>query len=1483
MITVLVLLSIGTCYGINTASPDHFVPIYTGNPYLPMTIVVSNATIDGIDMVAGDEIGIFDVNSDGDTICVGYGVLTGPIGTPFFITASTDDPTTTIQDGFIESHTIIYSLWDASAGIEIWSPAVSYNTTAGVDVFTSFGTAYITITGLSYQLFAVAGGPYEEVADQSGFASVTLDGSASVSLDNTIVDWDWQWSGGSSTGETTTVDFAEGTTNVTLTVTDGDGNTATDQATVVIYPYGTHFIPDYLPSNPYQPMSIIVTVGNLGDNIGLEAGDEIAIFDTDAGGNEFCVGAFHLNAPITNALIITASADDPTTSELDGFVTGNEIIYRIWDASEGAEITQYEVNYYTGDEVFTPLGTSVIQLYGYPIIETNAPGMTNCQFDNIIVPITVELLYGVTDFDIELMYDNTLFGFSSFQNENTAMSSGTFDVTSASGIINITWEWDGVTSLDILTGTLVELVLTPLQSGTGNLEWQEANSSYTNSFGNTINATYSDGSIEFSFPPIAAAGADEEICLNTPSYYLADATAANQSAILWTTSGDGTFDNATIQNPTYTPGAADIAAFSVTLSITASATTPCTVDSTDSMVLTFALLPTADAGADADICEDNSHQLAGTATYFSSTLWTTSGDGTFDDATSLTAIYTPGATDIVNGSVDLVLFSYASLPCTDDASDTLTITIGLLPIANAGADEEICLNTQSYYLANATAANQSAILWTTSGDGTFDDATIQNPTYTPGAADIAAFSVTLSITASATTPCTVNSTDSMELTFALLPTADAGADADICEDNSHQLAGTATYFSSTLWTTSGDGIFDDATSLTAIYTPGANDIINGSVDLVLFSYASLPCTDDASDTMTITIGLLPIANAGDDEEICLSTQSYYLANATAANQSAISWTTSGDGTFDDVTIQNPTYTPGAADIAAFSVTLSITASATTPCTAGSTDSMLLTFAFLPIADAGADADLCETESYTLSGSYDNGSSCLWTTAGDGTFNDATLPNAIYTPGSTDISNGTVDLTITSFAQFPCTDDASDMMTLTLILLPEVNAGMDDGICATTDFFTTDGSASGGFSSTLWTTSGDGTFDDASMAVTNYNPGPSDIANEGVSLTLTAYPTAPCANSVLDDMFLLIQPMPTSNAGSNGEVCEGDGFMLSGSGTNYDHVYWATAGDGTFNDPFLTNATYTPGPEDGLAGSVVLTMFAYSVSPCYGEVGDDMTLTVFGLPTVDAGEDGETCESTPYTLDGSAENYGSVIWSTAGDGTFDDPSSLSASYLPGPDDIAAGMVDLTLTATPSSPSCSGNVTDMMTLTIMGMPGQPDTPDGPTLILPYIPNTDYTTNEVENATSYNWYMEPAAAGTIEGNGTVGTVYWNAEFDYGFVNIYVESVNDCGITSSEILEVWVDGYIGVNQANIEPKVTIAPNPSNGKFNVVVEGLNENAHLMIMNAKGQVIHQQEIINTLRKTTHSIDISSVSNGSYYMRIFNNNRIIIKKVILLNQ
>lgn len=58
---------------------------------------------------------------------------------------------------------------------------------------------------------------------------------------------------------------------------------------------------------------------------------------------------------------------------------------------------------------------------------------------------------------------------------------------------------------------------------------------------------------------------------------------------------------------------------------------------------------------------------------------------------------------------------------------------------------------------------------------------------------------------------------------------------------------------SQLWTTSGDGTFDDATILSPIYTPGAGDIAGGAVVLTLtVSGSTSPCPD-VSDSMTVYI------------------------------------------------------------------------------------------------------------------------------------------------------------------------------------------------------------------------------------------------------------------------------------------------------------------------------------------------------------------------------------------------------------------------------------------------------------------------------------------------------------------------------------------------------------------------------------------------------------------------------------------------------
>jgi len=88
-------------------------------------------------------------------------------------------------------------------------------------------------------------------------------------------------------------------------------------------------------------------------------------------------------------------------------------------------------------------------------------------------------------------------------------------------------------------------------------------------------------------------------------------------------------------------------------------------------------------------------------------------------------------------------------------------------------------------------------------------------------------------------------------------TANAGDDAAICPADSYQLAGNATNYISLLWTSTGTGVFDDATILNPTYTPSVDDITAGSVQLCLTAEATAPCTN-ATDCMTLTINPLPV-------------------------------------------------------------------------------------------------------------------------------------------------------------------------------------------------------------------------------------------------------------------------------------------------------------------------------------------------------------------------------------------------------------------------------------------------------------------------------------------------------------------------------------------------------------------------------------------------------------------------------------------------
>lgn len=94
-----------------------------------------------------------------------------------------------------------------------------------------------------------------------------------------------------------------------------------------------------------------------------------------------------------------------------------------------------------------------------------------------------------------------------------------------------------------------------------------------------------------------------------------------------------------------------------------------------------------------------------------------------------------------------------------------------------------------------------------------------------------------------------------------------------------------------------------------------------------------------TDSVFIAVTPAPIAFAGPDSIICNNWQ-FEIHEAFAANNEGISWATSGDGTFSDVNVINPVYTPGTDDISNGFTDLILNAQPQPGCTMA-TDSLTL--------------------------------------------------------------------------------------------------------------------------------------------------------------------------------------------------------------------------------------------------------------------------------------------------------------------------------------------------------------------------------------------------------------------------------------------------------------------------------------------------------------------------------------------------------------
>lgn len=341
----------------------------------------------------------------------------------------------------------------------------------------------------------------------------------------------------------------------------------------------------------------------------------------------------------------------------------------------------------------------------------------------------------------------------------------------------------------------------------------------------------------FAEAPTVNAGPNQDICETQTTVSLAG-TYSNGKGVSWS-GGSGTFSSANAGASTYTPSASDIQSDSVILYLNVQANAPCK-NVKDSTVVSFAPQATVNAGTGTTRCETSPDiTLSGTSKKANGVTWS-GGTGTFSpDNKTLTAEYTPSASEIASGTVTLTLHSTGSVKCPE-VHDQVTYTILKAPIVNAGPDQDSC-ETASQFPLSGSFKNGTKFQWV-GGAGSFspNDQTLK-AVYSPSSAEKKTGSVRLVLKVNGQSPCLVVS-DTVTLKFQPLPRVDAGAPQSLCENNAEtSLSGSVINATGGRWT-GGAGSFSPSASMLSVqYDPSPSELANGFVMLTLTSTGNGLC------------------------------------------------------------------------------------------------------------------------------------------------------------------------------------------------------------------------------------------------------------------------------------------------------------------------------------------------------------------------------------------------------------------------------------------------------------------------------------------------------------------------------------------------------------------------------------------------------------------------------------------------------------------
>ena len=231
-------------------SGQHFTKNWSGSALDPMTFTITQATINGIDLVAGDEIALFD-----ESACVGFSVLSAELtgGVTLQIVTSNDDPGTPETDGFTVGNPYSVRIWDQSESGEIGN--VTENIISGPSTFQLNDAASLSISAIvappPNTAPVVSGIPDQVVGPCGTFATIALDNYV-TDAETPDADISWSYSGNSGllvsiSNRVATITLLVsnwyGSETITFTATDDDATDPLSDSDAAVFTVGQMGIP----------------------------------------------------------------------------------------------------------------------------------------------------------------------------------------------------------------------------------------------------------------------------------------------------------------------------------------------------------------------------------------------------------------------------------------------------------------------------------------------------------------------------------------------------------------------------------------------------------------------------------------------------------------------------------------------------------------------------------------------------------------------------------------------------------------------------------------------------------------------------------------------------------------------------------------------------------------------------------------------------------------------------------------------------------------------------------------------------------------------------------------------------------------------------------------------------------------------------------------------------------------------------------------